>query len=238
MKKYIFFFISAVLVFSVHAQEEGSMWVGGSLGGQYVDGAGDLENKAFNIGPEFGYILSDKLGVGIELNFGYANTTNSYSSIQMVNDTYYYSATLTKAINRNITINPFIRYSYLKISMASFFADGGLFYSHSNARVTTFEYSGHSGGYGYDSAYGFDSGYEHYTYQDGSLYGYRSKNITNSYGVRFRPGVAFNLSEKFSLLGRFGVLGYTHSRNDGRSTNSYNLSFDMENISIGAIYSF
>lgn len=233
MKRILVAITVLIATISINAQGAGNMWIGGSLGGEYTNGAGGSENKAFNIGPEFGYTLSDKIGVGLELNLGYANTTNNYSSIQMANGGYYYSLTQNKAINRNITINPFIRYSFLRVGIASLFVDGGLFYSHSNTRLTTYQY------FSYHYDYGYDSEYEDYTYAPPSrLYEYRSKIITNSYGIRFRPGFAVNLSKKVSLIGKLGFLGYTHSRSDGETQNSYNLSFDMKDISVGAIVSF
>ena len=202
------------------AQEAGNMWIGGSLGGQYTKQGKDAEIKSFNIGPEFGYILSDKIGVGIELNLGYGKAETQSALL----DESFYSLSKSEVRSREYSVTPFVRYSFLKGKHGAIFLDGGLHY-----------------GYSFDKKSSITA---HYELPAGmtapTVMEYLSETKVHSYGIGFRPGFALNLSEKFSFIGKIGVLGYTHEKETiSKSTaNSYNLSFDMENISIGAIYTF
>lgn len=226
MKNLFFGTIFSMMVVSVTAQEAGNIWVGGSLSGAYTNGTGNVDNKAFRIGPEFGYILSDKLGIGIDLNLGYARSTTSQEEISYNTDGYYYYLSQSKYTDKSIAVMPFVRYSFLKSNLGALFIDGGLYYSHSrNKSVSDF--------YSHFFSYFPDDFMPPSTHDQ-----YINKTITNAYGVRFRPGVAINLSEKFSIIGKLGFAGYTHTRTEGRHSNSYSLSLDMKDISFGGIFTF
>lgn len=220
MKKTFVIIAFIISTISTNAQEAGKMWIGGSLGGQYSKQGKDANLKSFNIGPEFGYILSDKLGVGIELNFGYGKAESQSSFIDES------SLWMTKSENRNrdYSINPFIRYSFLKGKHGAIFLDGGLHYGYSFNKASTIT-----------AYYSLPLGMTAPTVME-----YLNETKIHSYGIGFRPGFALNLSEKVSFIGKVGILGYTHEKEkySKTSTNSYNLSFDMEDISLGAIVTF
>lgn len=114
---------------SSNAQEVGKMWVGGSvgIGSTKVDG---LERStSYKIIPEFGYVVSENLGIGVSL--GYAH--NEGTALE--------GATKTKT--NEFTINPFVRYSFLKGDLGSLFVDGGVGYTYSKvkdgAKANSFE---------------------------------------------------------------------------------------------------
>jgi len=115
MKKLIF---TLALVFGlttvVNAQQPGQMWVGGSVAfktSKIKDGD-RLTN--YNILPEFGYVLTDNLGLGV--NLGYAH--------------HEYSDDGKKMKVNGFTINPFARYSFLKGNIGGLFVDGGAGYTY------------------------------------------------------------------------------------------------------------
>lgn len=104
-----------------NAQEVGKYWVGGSLGftAVHTDGSTDYNYK---IVPEFGYVVSDKLGIGVKL--GYQHLENGTGTL------------LGEAISTNGTdvdvwsINPFVRISCIKGNIGGLFVDAGAGYSY------------------------------------------------------------------------------------------------------------
>lgn len=105
-----------------NAQEVGKYWVGGSLGFTAVDGDGSTDYN-YKIVPEFGYVLSDKLGIGVKL--GYQHLENGTGTL------------IGEAISANgtgdidiLSINPFLRISCIKGNIGGLFVDAGAGYSH------------------------------------------------------------------------------------------------------------
>lgn len=102
----------------VNAQNPGNFWVGGSVGletSKVKDGA-RLTN--YNIIPEIGYVLSDNWGVGIKLGYAHDEYT--------LND--------AKMKSNGFTVNPFVRYSFLKGDIGGLFVDGGAGYTYSKIK--------------------------------------------------------------------------------------------------------
>lgn len=166
MKK-LFFTLAIMLglATTVSAQEVGQIWVGGSLGVNSFKADGGDRETSFRIVPEIGYVFADNLGVGVR--FGYANKT----SVIKIKD--------AEIIGKNaFTVNPFIRYTFLKGDMGSLFIDGGGSYTYAKAEDTE------AGGVVVEGA------------------------KTNIFEVGLKPGVAVKVSDKISLTGKFGFLGY------------------------------
>lgn len=104
---------------AANAQDVGKMWVGGTVGFSATKSTGDDNTKLdFKVLPEFGYILSENIGVGIALGGSHTNTT--IESLQGSVDTQ---------VNTYI-VNPFLRYTFLKGDIGALFFDAGAAYGH------------------------------------------------------------------------------------------------------------
>jgi hypothetical protein len=78
MKKLLILLTALLLVSSVSAQEEGSsgipnMWLGGELT------FGSLSSRDVTIGPHFGILITDQIGVGGILTFSTGNNSNYWA---------------------------------------------------------------------------------------------------------------------------------------------------------------
>lgn len=126
MKK-LFFTLALILgVFAVNAQNVGQMWVGGSVGLWSSKVKGEDSQTSYKILPEFGYVFSENLGVGI--NVGYAHMEGKAANI---GGTYYNSDDADGFI-----VAPFIRYTFLKGNIGGLFLDGGVGYTHLKEKYT------------------------------------------------------------------------------------------------------
>ena len=112
MKKIFMTLAAAVVAVSASAQ----VWVGGELGfsSNHVNGNDDSD-KTFTIAPEIGYDLDENLSVAIKLGYSYAGTRsiigNDYNNVNAY------------------TINPYARYTFVKVGNFSAFVDGGIHYT-------------------------------------------------------------------------------------------------------------
>ena len=102
MKKMIFMAMMAICAVSANAQ----VWIGGNLGYDFDKNNG-VKTHAISISPEVGYNLSDKWAIAANLDYTYGKVVNAGS------------------VN-TFTITPYVRYTFAKAGMASFFVDGGL----------------------------------------------------------------------------------------------------------------
>lgn len=112
MKKLFLSAIVALCSLAANAQ----VWLGGAIGFNYVDQDNGNEYSTFTISPQVGYDLNDKWGLGLEIE----------TKIVSVNDG---DNTTTFAIS------PFVRYTFAKTGIASFFVDGGFFVGTNNAEA-------------------------------------------------------------------------------------------------------
>lgn len=121
MKKLIFTLAIALgTFFSASAQEVGGMWVGGTAGLWSSKVKGADSELSFKVLPEFGYVISDRVGLGISLGGGHTHTgglnfLNGGSTEESIN--YY-------------RVSPFLRYAFLQGNLGSLFFDGGVGYEH------------------------------------------------------------------------------------------------------------
>lgn len=118
MKKLIFTLAVLFCVATVSAQES-KMWVGGTVGFWSSKEKGEDSNLSFQVKPEFGYILNDNMAVGISIGAGHAQ------AFQFAGNTVGGPANI-------YTVNPFLRYTFLKGSLGALFMDGGLAWNHVN----------------------------------------------------------------------------------------------------------
>lgn len=121
MKK--FFMIAAMAVATVAANAQ--VWVGGNLNYQTskanVEVAGvstDKTSSSFSIAPEVGYDLDDNWSVAIALGYSYDP-----------NHTINYNGNSVNGASNMFTINPYVRYKFVKAGDFTFFVDGGLNYA-------------------------------------------------------------------------------------------------------------
>ena len=91
---------AAFVAVSMSAQ----VYVGGGLGFQSVSHDGDSES-AFKILPEIGYNLGEDMAVGMA--FGYGETGKDERKIKV------------------LTVNPYVRYNFVKLDKVNLFVDGG-----------------------------------------------------------------------------------------------------------------
>ena len=59
-------------------------------------------------------------------------------------------------------------------------------------------------------------------------------NNGNQWGLGFKPGIAYNLSDKVSLVAHVGELSYNFFKKDEVKNNEFNMGVSGNNISLGA----
>lgn len=119
MKK-LFFTLAIMLglATTVSAQEVGQIWVGGAVGLSSTK-SGDADRvTSYRIIPEIGYVFAENLGVGIKLGYGHNKAVLSNFSDDAL------------AAKDAFTVNPFLRYSFLKGDIGGLFIDGGVGYTY------------------------------------------------------------------------------------------------------------
>lgn len=106
---------------AANAQDVGKMWVGGTVGISSSKIKGGDSQLSFKVLPEFGYVVSDNIGVGISLGGGHRHGDLSTSSTD-----------LDKGVNEEAynyyKVSPFLRYTFLKGDLGSLFIDAGASY--------------------------------------------------------------------------------------------------------------
>lgn len=124
MKKILLTAVLAVSALAASAQ----VWVGGSLG--YLNESvkngytnpvtgvtSDLKTNTFEIAPEVGYVLNDKVDLAIAL--GFSTSKADYDGAKA--DTHF-------------SVNPYVRYTFFQTGAVGFFLDGGFKIRTSNGK--------------------------------------------------------------------------------------------------------
>lgn len=125
MKKFIILALLLLFIVPVSAQ----VWVGGELGFSIHNTSNHSETsdqsssfQQYILSPKVGYDFNEHFSVGLNIEFvyGLVNSKNTYK------DKYYENDYTT----RNISIFPFVRYSFAEWNKVRFFVDGGIGYEY------------------------------------------------------------------------------------------------------------
>ena len=114
----VVFVLLLAFVTTSFAQEKRRFWIGGEF--SYYEKDQDISNrkdKNYGLFPEFGYGLSDRLSIGLNLGYGYQKST--------LGDASYYN----KQKIKSYSVAPFVRYAYLKWKIVDLYVDGLIGYS-------------------------------------------------------------------------------------------------------------
>ena len=117
MKKLFLLVVAAVMTLTASAQ----VYLGGEMNfwRDWEDGA---NNTTFQLAPEIGYNLDEKLAIGTTIGYAYSYLGNADTKINA------------------ITIAPYVRYTWLKLDNVNLFLDGGFGFGTYKAKI-----DGHSG---------------------------------------------------------------------------------------------
>lgn len=168
------------MVILLNAQNVGQMWVGGSLGiysTKVKAGSSDVNFLNFKVLPEFGYVLNDKIGLGVSVGYQQDNIGSDGSEVIKM---------------QTLVVNPFVRYSVLKGNLGGIFIDGGIAYSHGKAKELDVTVNGYEIGFRPGVAFNVSDrislnakfGFLGFQYNDGSTeYGFDAE--VTGYGFNF-----------------------------------------------------
>ncbi|WP_165040832.1 outer membrane beta-barrel protein [Dysgonomonas sp. ZJ709] len=128
MRKLFLVAILALVTFiNASAQDVGQMWVGGSASlWSSKDKGTDESQTSYSILPEFGYVISKNIGIGIVVGYRH----EEFASYSYINNMEQIETVATESY----VINPFVRYSFLKGDIGGLFVDGGILYAHSKQK--------------------------------------------------------------------------------------------------------
>jgi hypothetical protein len=101
--------IAAMMVAAVSANAQ--WYVGGTLGYSYQKNKNtDVKTNTFTILPEVGYNLNENWAVGGKIGYGYEKTGDIKTN--------------------TFIVNPYVRYTFVKLEKVNFFCDGGFEYDY------------------------------------------------------------------------------------------------------------
>lgn len=238
MKKVVLFAVAAFAAVAMSAQ----VYVGGSLGFsssslKIADGVDKLSGSSFQIRPEVGYKLDDKMALGIELgytqgvptfgNISYSDVKGAITSVagaatdilggkkfgQMMGASYKISG---------LAVAPYFRYNFIANKYFDLFAEVRIGYTAGKVNMT-----------GYDETTGEKEG-------DADV-------KLNIFEAGVRPGIAVKVTDKINLTAKLGNLGYQNMSLNlddmGKTTikpklNRFGLNLDANNIIFGLSYNF
>ncbi|NDW11221.1 outer membrane beta-barrel protein [Dysgonomonas sp. 520] len=119
-------FLAIALVFgavTANAQDVGQIWVGGNVGFSTTKIKGFDRMTDYTILPEFGYVLNENFGIGVNLGYSHqeALDVDGMGDIFVTNQ-------------KGFAIAPFVRYTFLKGDIGGLFLDGGVKYINSKEK--------------------------------------------------------------------------------------------------------
>lgn len=149
MKKVILTALVAVASLAANAQ----IWVGGevgfSAGKTSFDGEKLGTGATFNLIPEIGYTVNDKIDVAMAIGLSHFNSNGKYYE---GTQNYDVAVLDLNDVNRNaFTINPYVRYKFAKAGDFTFFIDGGFSFTmihYSNTQEATYDKNANQWGIG------------------------------------------------------------------------------------------
>lgn len=187
MKKIFVMAVMAAATLTANAQ----WWAGGELelSGKHKVGAENSETT-FAIQPEVGYSLTDKIDVALAL--GYRHLKNQTITV----DEYAVQGT-----GNQFTVNPYVRYKFVKAGNFFAFVDGGIAFS--TAHLNGFENNINSFGVGFAPgiAYSVSNKVTLVSHLGDGLYfnhTWRKDDYhKNSYGFKFANAISFGAYYSF-----------------------------------------
>jgi hypothetical protein len=107
MKKILMTLVAVAMATTMNAQ----WYVGGTVGYNYTkDKNTDVKSNTFVITPELGYNLNEKWAVGMKIGYAYNKVDDAKSN--------------------EFVVNPYARYTFVKLDKVNFFVDGGFEYNY------------------------------------------------------------------------------------------------------------
>ena len=232
MKKVLLVTLVIFTITSGFAQtEKGKMFIGGNInitGRNNSNKPDSLESEkvksfSFQINPNVGYFIKDNFAVGINLNFGIANSTQNYNAIS--GQLPYYEMNYK---DNSITYGGgvFAR-RYFKIADKFFFLlNGNINYNYQTLKdVRSCN----------DPNYVFPTDYPA-----------TQKSFTKSFGISVNPGLVYFVSPKLGIQTSFGNIFYNNSTSKNTSllydntnnTKIFGANLNISTFSIGLNYYF
>lgn len=199
MKKLFLTIAVALGVFSA-ASAQGNMWVGGTAGLWSSKVKGGDSQLSFKVMPEFGYILNSNVGIGIALGGAHVHGAGLNFDGNL--------STGAESSTNEYTVNPFVRYTFLKGDLGGLFFDGGGSYTWSK------ETNGGPKGSGYEI--GLRPGV--------------AINVSSKISLLGKFGFLGYQNSKQDYV----VAGETKTG----EINSFGFDFDMRNVEFGINYKF
>ena len=239
MKKVVLFAVSAFAALAMSAQ----VYVGGSLGFsssslKITDGMDKLSGSSFQIRPEVGYKLDDKMALGIELgytqgvptfgNISYSDFKGALSSVasaatDIVGGKNFGILSGTSVKISGLAVAPYFRYNFVSNKYFDLFAELRIGYTGAKAKMQ-----------GWDETTGEKTG-------DADI-------KLNIFEAGIRPGIAVKVTDKINLTAKLGNLGYQNMSVNledmlGKGApkpklNRFGLNLDANNIVFGLSYNF
>ncbi len=115
MKKIMMTLAAIAVAATMNAQ----VYVGGGVGFATSSNDGNTDTS-FKIIPEIGYNLDDNFAVGIAFGYAQNKSTKKVAGVE------------TSVTDKIFEINPYLRYTFLKLDKVNVFVDGGLTYVHND----------------------------------------------------------------------------------------------------------
>lgn len=185
------FLLCAMTLFLAQAAKA-QMWMGGSVGFDYSSPKTSNKITTFTLSPTVGYSLNSKWDLGVELSYGFTQ-----DKTDDVSGPYVYAVLHSKNVTNSISVEPFVRYSFLKTGIVTFFIDGGFGYTYAKRNK---DYS--------KEATSFVESIP------SESISYTSKGTSNNFNIGFRPGVKIELTEKIEIESHLGFIGYSHEKSE------------------------
>ncbi|MBR6203220.1 MAG: outer membrane beta-barrel protein [Bacteroidaceae bacterium] len=208
MKKIILTALVAVASLAANAQ----IWVGGevgfSAGKTTVDGDKYGSGAKFNLIPEIGYTINDKFDVALAIGISHANYNGSDYEGTAGYEAEEGAPFGLKGLDYNRNAFKINPYVRYKFAKAGDFT----FFVDGGFSYTMIHYSNSPEVNGEDNA--------------------------NQWGLGFKPGIAYNLSDKVSLVAHVGELSYNFYKRGDVKNNEFNMGVSGNNISFGAYVNF
>lgn len=203
MKK--LFLAAALAACSLAANAQ--VWLGGSLGVSFNktestvnSDPGKTKSNSISISPVVGYELSEKWDLGLEARYGYAKNKMDHPDRRSSNSTFL--------------INPFARYKFANVGIATFFVDGGFEVGETSTEQTSVSVNGTTN---------------------------RSESTRNNFNIGVRPGVKLALAKHLEAETHLGYIGYQRTKienNEEQVSKDFDMSVSSSDLYFGLIWKF